>query len=695
MLDDNEKNKKSKSIKNREIIKNNSSPHFLSQIYEKEDFLQDIRTIREYCKDKINKFSSFMKELNIKIDSKIEIIEKNQNKLIELYVDLKRKTEIIEEIQLFKTKIEEETYTQKIKLEDLKKEINDISFKYDKIYIDNFKFPGLIGDKDSRFKNFKEYIFFQIETTDNLNFEKNEQINVTKQLERRFEENISFLVKQIEKSEKISKLYVDNNKKYLENIINNIPKEFYSKIEDLKIENHKYAIKLLNKCDSLSELKDKLNHLSIVMEKRVDEYQEIFEKMERERNEKIDFIMNKLNNNDKIINEIKNDIQKKFFDDGFIQKFNDINDEIINIKKTLRNLEISNVNIENKNTINVKNSKKEKIEINKINDVKNNIYENITNQLNDDLLIIKQNIEKKYSKFQEKIEELEKNLRKDRLTLEEKLNNKILNINDQVRNSLSSKERIINNFTDKINIFEKSLYENRKLIKELNLKISELENLIIDKKIINEEIEKLKKENIFINLSMKRFDNSFMKFSQDYKELELIINGILEREKKQKNMKNFFFPLNKQKSLKYQDNYLGNSYAAQTTREFFNNNNSQKQNYYSLNSFEKNNIPSDEIRNNNFKLKKTFSSPRFKSKQKNISNNNNNNNNNKNDFSPIKNRESHSLSKLRDETVSSRQKRLKLYSLKEIIQKLPDCTIGDEEEEKNKKLLEQIPKKET
>ena len=693
MLEDNEKKKK--SIKNREIIKNNSSPHFLSQIYEKEDFLQDIRTIREYCKEKINKFSSFMKELNIKIDSKIEIIEKNQNKLIELYVDLKRKTEIIEEIQLFKTKIEEETYTQKIKLEDLKKELNDISFKYDKIYIDNFKFPGLIGDKESRFKNFKEYIFFQIETTDNLNFEKNEQINVTKQLERRFEENISFLVKQIEKSEKISKLYVDNNKKYLENIINNIPKEFYSKIEDLKIENHKYAIKLLNKCDSLSELKDKLNHLSIVMEKRVDEYQEIFEKMKHERNEKIDFVMNKINNNDKIINEIKNDIQKKYFDDGFIQKFNDINDEISNIKKTLRNLEISDLNIENKNTINVKNSKKEKIEINKINDVKNNIYENITNQLNDDLLIIKQNIEKKYSKFQEKIEELEKNLRKDRLILEEKLNNKILNINDQVRNSLSSKEKIINNFSDKINIFEKSLYENKKLIKELNLKISKLENLIIDKKIINEEIEKLKKENIFINLSMKRFDNTFMKFSQDYKELELITNGILEREKNQKNMKNFFFPLNKQKSLQYHDNYLGNSYAAQTTREFFNNNNSQKQNYYSLNSFEKNNIPSDEIRNNNFKLKKTFSSPRFKSKQKNISNNNNNNNNNKNDFSPIKNRESHSLSKLRDETVSSRQKRLKLYSLKEIIQKLPDCTIGDEEEEKSKKLLEQIPKKET
>jgi hypothetical protein len=55
---------------------------------------------------------------------------------------------------------------------------------------------------------------------------------------------------------------------------------------------------------------------------------------------------------------------------------------------------------------------------------------------------------------------------------------------------------------------------------------------------------------------------------------------------------------------------------------------------------------------------------------------------------------SHSLSKLKDETFSSRQKRLKLYSLKEIIQKLPYYSVKDIDiEEKNKNIFEKNIKK--
>ena len=73
--------------------------------------------------------------------------------------------------------------------------------------------------------------------------------------------------------------------------------------------------------------------------------------------------------------------------------------------------------------------------------------------------------------------------------------------------------------------------------------------------------------------------------------------------------------------------------------------------------------------------------------KKNVLNNNN---------SSPKLHESHSVCKFRDETYSSRQKRLKLYSLKEMIQKLPDYAVKDyyEEDEKNIKNFEQIGKKE-
>ena len=223
--------------KNKEISQSNSN--FINQIQEKEIMLQDIESIRKYCNDKKTDFSSMIKEINIKINNKFDLMEKNQKKLIDLFVDLKRKTEIISEFPDFKIKTNEEIYSKKIQIEGIQKDMNDMAFKYDRIYIDNFNFPGLIGE-ENRFQNFKEYVFFQIETTDDLKSAKESNDNMIKQLERRFDENISYLVKQIEKSEKLTKQYADNKNKYLENFLNENLDKFYSKSEELKLENHKY-----------------------------------------------------------------------------------------------------------------------------------------------------------------------------------------------------------------------------------------------------------------------------------------------------------------------------------------------------------------------------------------------------------------------------------------------------------------------
>ena len=110
------------------FIKNYSAPNILSNLYEKEDFLQEIRTIREFCKTKINEFSSFIKERNIKIDSKLETMESNQKKLIELYVDLKRKNEIISDFPSFKNNINNETFNHKLQLEEIRKDMNDLTY---------------------------------------------------------------------------------------------------------------------------------------------------------------------------------------------------------------------------------------------------------------------------------------------------------------------------------------------------------------------------------------------------------------------------------------------------------------------------------------------------------------------------------------------------------------------------------------
>ena len=200
-----------------------------------------------------------------------------------------------------------------------------------------------------------------------------------------------------------------------------------------------------------------------------------------------------------------------------------------------------------------------------------------------------------------------------------------------------------------------------------------------DKKKIFEEIEKLKNENNYINSTLKKFDNSFLQFSNDYKELESIINGIIERENQRNKMNINNYPSIRNSLSQNEKNSFFNNYAVQTTREYYNRNNVQKQNYFNLNS-----APDDR---NKKKIKKNKINNIKGYFKKNVLNNNN---------SSPKLHESHSVCKFRDETYSSRQKRLKLYSLKEMIQKLPDYAVKDyyEEDEKNIKNFEQIGKKE-
>ena len=466
-----------KQLKNKkEFQKNNSSPSFFKEIYEKDDFLQEIRIIREYCKEQIMKLSSLIKEINIRIEHKIETMKSNQNKLIELYVDSKLKKEIISDYPVFKIKTNEEFYNHQIKIEDIRKDIDNISFKYDKIYIDNFKFPGFIGDKESRFKNFKEYVFFLIDSIDDLKSSKIYQEKIIKQFEKKFDDNIKFFVKQIQNSEKICKQYTDNQKKKIEIIIKDIPNEFVKKFDDIRLENNKYAVKLLNRCDDLSELQNNLEHLSNIMEKKINEYEEMFKRINEEKNEKLDLLVNKLNTIEEMVDSM-NDfyLKKQNFEEDCYEQIKVMNNEIINLKNIINN-EI-NSNKKDNNDDNNKNNKKQK----------NNNDDSVTKL---DLVNLKQNFEKQFLKIEKNLETNHKEIRKEKIVLEEKLDKKILDFNTEIKNILSLKDKTINNLLEKNNLIDKTLYEYKKIFKELNSKILEIDHLINEKKKIIDEIKK-------------------------------------------------------------------------------------------------------------------------------------------------------------------------------------------------------------
>ena len=345
------------------------------------------------------KLSTLIKEINIKIEHKIETMQSNQKQLIELYVDSKLKNEIISDYPVFKSKTNEDFYNHQIKIEEIRKDIDNITYKYDKIYIDNFKFPGLVGDKESRFKNFKEYVFFLIDSIDNLKSSKIYQDNLMKQLESKFNENIKYFVKQIQNSEKICKQYTDNQKKKIENIIKDIPDEFVKKFDDIRLENNKYAIKLLNRCDDLSDLQYKLEHLSNIMEKKIDEYEEMFKKNNEEKNEKFDLILNKYSSIEEMVYSMNEFfLKKQSFEDHCYEQIELMNSEIINMKNIINN-DINSNNKDN-NEGNDKNNQKK-------------INNNVDSVTKLDLINLKQNFEKQFIKIEENLEKNLKEIRKE------------------------------------------------------------------------------------------------------------------------------------------------------------------------------------------------------------------------------------------------------------------------------------------
>ena len=86
-----------------------------------------------------------------------KVIEKNNN--FKKNINIKLQNEKIEDYESFKKKIESQIITHEIHLKETMKDLRNVKFKYDKIFIENLIVPGYI-DQSSQYKivgEFKSY----------------------------------------------------------------------------------------------------------------------------------------------------------------------------------------------------------------------------------------------------------------------------------------------------------------------------------------------------------------------------------------------------------------------------------------------------------------------------------------------------------------------------------------------------------
>ena len=148
----------------------------------KEELLKDLRNYKTKISSNINsefeKFTNLIEKSNLNLEnyekdkctfmSKIEFTQEKEN----LFFELANKN----------TELKNQVMINQVHISSCRKDIDDNSYKYDKIISDNLLVPGLIG-KSCKFQNLKEYILSNKEEINNALFanrQASNDINVLK-----------------------------------------------------------------------------------------------------------------------------------------------------------------------------------------------------------------------------------------------------------------------------------------------------------------------------------------------------------------------------------------------------------------------------------------------------------------------------------------------------------------------------------
>ena len=287
-------------------------------------------------------FQSFAKTLQIdlmkinKTEKKFEemssIINSNYKKIINTQFNMNIQLDKLKDYDSFYSKTNEKLISHEIRLNNIRDDFHKATQKYDKIYLDNLELPGYIG-RCAKYKNCQHFFTDVIKELATLNQFKDKNILDLKSYKEKLENIIKSINILIDNNNNSQIKYInDLNQKNITDCQNMI--DIYGeRIREIKVENAKYSIDIINQSKDLSKKWEKVEEIKKEIfdefDKRCVEYKKIN-----------DNILNKFN-------EFKNEyriIRSKFFeladfikDIRFRKNIKNIYGEILK-KKEIKNI---------------------------------------------------------------------------------------------------------------------------------------------------------------------------------------------------------------------------------------------------------------------------------------------------------------------------------------------------------------------
>ena len=273
---------------NSEILKNNINKHELYITEQNPELMENsfqkmsTKYIIKYQNEELNKFQdeilSFFKErdkyytdLISKYKNRIEISEKNYENLanhlklnykeiLSSQASLNNRLDKFNTYDAFVAKTNDNLTSHEIRINNLREDYTRTVQKYDKIYLDNLELPGYIG-RCAKYKNcqlFFEDVIKEINKFNNYKEKNNIDLKT-------YKEKLEFSIKtfrnllnnnndaQIKYINKLNEKNLDESKNMVDNLS--------TRDMELRIENSKHSLELINKTNELKQEMEKIKEM--------------------------------------------------------------------------------------------------------------------------------------------------------------------------------------------------------------------------------------------------------------------------------------------------------------------------------------------------------------------------------------------------------------------------------------------------
>ena len=302
----------------------------------KDEMLKTLREMEKKIMTKVNKNQTdISSEINI-INDSIKLLRDNNNSMIETMAQQKVNIDKISDFEKSLKKMNSSISGHENRINDSITEISYIRNRCEKSITETFSVPGVIG-KNCKYSNFTEYINNNIKEITSLKSDKESNKKETKQLRQKLDQGAKNLTNLSDSLVNRAKLYTDNTKKIIIELIDN-------KINEIEAKNMELMTKIYKiDMDTEQRIKEFRNEIEDFSTKKNEQFQKMEDNLLlinyniEEMNKKFDSAKEELNNLRNIEVQLKNDINelRKVFTNNNINKkesnyLNRINNSIIN-----------------------------------------------------------------------------------------------------------------------------------------------------------------------------------------------------------------------------------------------------------------------------------------------------------------------------------------------------------------------------